>query len=493
MLSPFQRFAFNFKKFFKNLPRALGGFFKTIGLAIAHFFVGIGKGFKNYGTTFVKGDWATKLSYVIFGFGDIHKGKTYKGILYLLVEILYIIFMIVFGADKMYWLPSLGTQTAQVEVDEFGFEIPVSAGQRSMLILLYGTLTLVVTVVVFAIYISNIKDAYRHQLMRERGEKPTTFKEDMREFLDGKYHITLLSFPILMISVFNILPLIFMILIAFTNYNGGAHFVLFDWSGLENFGNLFNVVNSAAKARTFFGIAGWTLIWAIAATFSNYILGIIVALMINKKGIKLKSVFRTMFVITIAVPQFVSLLLMSQMLTQEGAFNILLGLFNGGVNPRFDFLGGSALSARLTVIIVNCWVGVPYTILSMSGILMNIPEDLYESARIDGASPFKTFTKITLPYMIFVTTPQLISQFVGNINNFNVIFLLTGGKPANPEYFGAGDTDILVTWLYNLSMGDKKDYGLASAIGILVFIICATLSLIIYNNSKSMKDEEAFS
>ena len=199
-----------------------------------------------------------------------------------------------------------------------------------------------------------------------------------------------------------------------------------------------------------------------------------------------------MFVITIAVPQFVSLLLMSQMLTQEGAFNIFLGLFTGQ-NPRIDFLGGSALTARITVIIVNCWVGIPYTILSMSGILMNIPEDLYESARIDGATPVKTFTAITLPYMIFVTTPQLITQFVGNINNFNVIFLLTGGKPANVEYFGAGDTDILVTWLYNLSMGDKKDYGLASAIGILVFIICATLSLIIYNNSKSMKDEEAFS
>ena len=218
----------------------------------------------------------------------------------------------------------------------------------------------------------------------------------------------------------------------------------------------------------------------------------IVALMINKKGIKLKSVFRTMFVITIAVPQFVSLLLMSQMLTQEGAFNIFLGLFTGG-NPKIDFLGASAWGARATVIIINCWVGIPYTILSMSGILMNIPEDLYESARIDGASPFKTFTKITLPYMIFVTTPQLITQFVGNINNFNVIFLLTGGKPNNIDLYGAGDTDILVTWLYQLSMGEKKDYGLASAIGILVFIICATLSLIIYNNSKSMKDEEAFS
>ena len=491
-LSPWQKFTYNFTKTIKALPGGLAKFFKGIGMAIVNFFVGIGKGFKFYGTTFVKGDWATKLSYVIFGFGSFHKGKYYKGILYFLVECLYVLFLIFFGAEQLYWLPTLGIIEQHTEIID-GFPVVVQ-GQSSMQILLYATLTLVVTLVVFVIYISNIKDAYYHQQLKERGEKPTSLKTDAKEFLDGKYHITLLSFPILMICIFNILPLIFMILIAFTNYNGTDHINLFDWVGFQNFGNLLNVVDSAKKAQTFFGIAGWTLIWAVAATFSNYILGMIVALMINKKGIKLKSVFRTMFVITIAVPQFVSLLLMSQLLAEDGAFNMLLAYFNGGVNPHINFLGGSALTARLTVIIVNCWVGIPYTILSMSGILMNIPEDLYESARIDGASPFKTFTKITLPYMIFVTTPQLITAFVGNINNFNVIFLLTGGNPSNPDYFNAGHTDILVTWLYNLSMGSGvQDYGLASAIGILVFIICATLSLIIYNNSKSMKDEEAFS
>ena len=490
-LNPFQRFAYNFKKFFKNLPRAVGRFFKAIGLAIVHFFVGIGKGFKNYGVTFVKGDWATKLSYVIFGFGDLHKGKYYKGILYFLVECLYVLFLVFFGAEQLYWLPTLGT-IKQHRVIVNGMYKTVQ-GQQSMQILLYATLTIVVTIVVFAIYISNIKDAYRHQVMRANGEKPTGLKQDAREFLDGKYHITLLSFPILMIGIFNILPLIFMILIAFTNYNGTTNLVLFDWVGMSNFGNLLNLVDGARKASTFFGIAGWTLIWAIAATFSNYILGMIVALMINKKGIKLKSVFRTMFVITIAVPQFVSLLLMNQILSEQGAFNILLSYITGA-EQHIKFLGSDPWLARITVIIVNCWVGIPYTILSMSGILMNIPEDLYESARIDGASPFKTFTKITLPYMIFVTTPQLITQFVGNINNFNVIFLLSNGGPTNPDYFNAGYTDILVTWLYNLSMGSGvQDYGLASAIGILVFIICATLSLIVYNNSKSMKDEEAFS
>ena len=179
------------------------------------------------------------------------------------------------------------------------------------------------------------------------------------------------------------------------------------------------------------------------------------------------------------------------MLQVNGAINILLSNITGQ-EVAIQFLNSTPLMARVTVIIINCWVGIPYTILSASGILMNIPADLYESARIDGAGPVKQFTKITLPYMIFVTAPSLITQFVGNINNFNVIYLLTGGGPSTSDFYQAGYTDILVTWLFKLSMS-QQDYALAAAIGILVFIVCASLSLIVFNMSKSMKDEEAFS
>lgn len=492
-LNPFQRFAHNFKKFILNIPHALAKFFKAIGHAIVGFFTGIGKGFKNYGVTFVKGDWATKLSYLIFGFGDIHKGKYYKGILFFLTEVLYALYMIFFGWTYLQKFNTLGTVATTQDYNELGMPVTVY-GDNSMLILLYSVLSIVITILVFAVYIANIKDAYHHQVMRAEGEKPTSLKHDVKEFLDGKYHITLLSFPTLMIGIFNIMPMIFMILIAFTNYDQ-QHLppgTLFTWVGFDNFSSLFNFVDSATKATTFIELTKWTLVWAVVATFTNYILGMVVALMINKKGIKFKALWRTLFVIAIAVPQFVSLLLMNQMLQTNGAINIVLSYFNGGVNPEIQFLNSTTLMARMTVIIVNLWVGIPYTILSMSGILMNIPEDLYESARIDGAGPVKTFTKITLPYMIFVTTPQLITQFVGNINNFNVIYLLTGGGPSTEQFYQAGRTDILVTWLFNLTMG-SQDYGLAAAIGILVFIVCATLSLLIYNNSKSMKDEEAFS
>ena len=123
---------------------------------------------------------------------------------------------------------------------------------------------------------------------------------------------------------------------------------------------------------------------------------------------------------------------------------------------------------------------------------MNSPAELYESAHIDGAGPVKTFLHITFPYMIFVTTPYLITQLIGNFNNFGVIYFLTEGQPNTLEYYkGAGRTDLLVTWLYKLTK-DSKDYNLAATIGIVSFIISATFSLISYTRSNAVKNEEGF-
>ena len=172
-LNPFQRFAYNTKKFFCNIPHAVAHFFTALGKAIVKFFVGIGKGFANYGKTFVKGDWATKLSYLIFGVGDLSKGKYYKGILFFAVEVLYILYMAFFGWGYLKMFPTLGIQAQRTEYIN-GIIPKQVPGDNSMLILLYSVLTLVITVVVFAIYIVNIKDAYRHQIMKANGQKPTS-------------------------------------------------------------------------------------------------------------------------------------------------------------------------------------------------------------------------------------------------------------------------------------------------------------------------------
>lgn len=147
--------------------------------------------------------------------------------------------------------------------------------------------------------------------------------------------------------------------------------------------------------------------------------------------------------------------------------------------------------ARALVILLNCWIGIPYTMLITTGILMNIPQELYESAKVDGASPVKQYIKITLPYVLFVTAPYLITQFIGNFNNFNVIFLLTGGGPNTMDYFNAGKTDLLVTWLYKLT-NDKNMYNMASALGIIIFILSATISLVAYSQSSAVKKDGDF-
>ena len=178
---------------------------------------------------------------------------------------------------------------------------------------------------------------------------------------------------------------------------------------------------------------------------------------------------------------------MSRLFGDSGPVNIILQ--NLGFNTVPFLTDGK--TARVMVILINLWVGIPYTMLITSGILMNIPAELYESAKIDGAGVVKTFMKITLPYVLFVTTPYLITQFVGNFNNFNVIYLLTQGDPKSVWLYQAGETDLLVTWLYKLTV-QYQDYNLASVIGILVFLVSAAMSLIVYNYSAAAKREEEF-
>jgi arabinogalactan oligomer/maltooligosaccharide transport system permease protein len=227
-----------------------------------------------------------------------------------------------------------------------------------------------------------------------------------------------------------------------------------------------------------------------------------VAIMINKKGIRFKKFWRTALVMTIAIPQFVSLLYVSKLFDSSGIIGELLleldMIPQAMIEANQRSLWDNATSARILLIVINIWVGIPYIMLMATGILMNIPKDLYESSKIDGASPWQQYTKITLPYMLFVTGPYLLTSFVGNLNNFNVIYLLTGGNPLNTEIGTAGgvsvgSTDLLITWLYKMTLNSAETkYYMASIIGILVFVVVACLSLIVYNIIPSTKNEEDF-
>ncbi len=493
-MSPPEKFWFNFKAFFRRLPSAFAAFFKAIPkklykiwLAFAGIFINVGKAAKN-------GDWKTRTSFGIMGFGLICRKQYLRGILYLFFEVLFILYLVFFGWKYLAKMGSLG-EVARVEGrDPLTGIVTYTYYDNSLLILLYSLLTIFIIVAFVYMWYQNVKGNLLSQEFEEARINLPTAKDDVRSYANENYHKSLLAIPVLGLVVFTILPIFFMIFIAFTNYDK-AHMPpaqLFQWTGIDNFVTVLGggiSANSKVFAFTFREVLLWTVIWAFFATFTNYILGMIVAILINKKGIKFKKLWRTILVITIAVPQFVSLMFMSQLLSDQGLINKLFEKW-GLIDQAIPFLTDGTL-AKITVIVVNIWIGIPYSMLICTGILMNIPADLYESARMDGASPFKAYMKITLPYMLHVTTPYLITQFIGNLNNFNVIFLLTGGEPSTLEMQFAGKTDLLITWLYKLTVSESQ-YGIASVIGLFTFVIVAVLSLILYNRSKSVKNEEEF-
>ena len=489
-----EKFVLKFTQFFVKIPGflkkvifAIGRFFKKAGLGIAHFFVNIGK-------MFAKGTWKTKVSYLVMGFNNFAHKQILRGLLFFLFEAIFVVFMIFVGARYLSHLHNLG-DVAYVEVTTiiYGEEIITREYvDNSFKILLYGVITILMIIAFIVTWYMNIKQAYNIDQLEKVQEKLKTDKDDLHALVDQDFYKTLLSLPLVGILIFTIMPIFFMVLVAFTNFDQTHQppDKLFTWVGFNNFSQIFTWGNSggASFSATFGQILVWTLIWAFFATFTNYFLGMMVAMLINKKGIKLKKLWRTVLVFSIAIPQFISLLYVSKLFAADG-------LVNQALFSAFKFrlpFWTDEVWARVSVIVINIWIGIPYLMLITTGILMNIPADLYESSKIDGASPFQQYMKITLPYMLFVTGPYLLTSFTGNMNNFNVIFLLTGGAPKTNAYYGsAGKTDLLITWLYSLTV-EKTNYKLAAVIGIMIFIVVSVLSLVVYNIIPSTKNEEDF-
>ena len=510
-LNKFQAFLYNLKLFFCAIP----GWLKKLGLSILNFFkncgIGIRDEFLDIGRTFSKGNWAVKLSFFIFGFGNLYYGQILRGILFLLFELIFIGYMLV-PSGGIYWLSkgnwfkmgaTIGTQQGHFEYDPIYDTDKWVAGDDSVKVLLYGLLTIIFIVAFIYTWRLQVKQCRICMDITAKGKKVKSGKDDLKSLLDDQFHKTMLALPLGGIMIFTVLPIIYMVLIAFTSYDAAhdGYSNLFSWVGLEHFNELFNF-GKGGLGLAFGEILSWTLMWAFFATFTNYFLGMFVAIMINKKGIHLKKFWRTVLVMTIAIPQFVSLLYVSKLFDSAGIIGKALGqipaIAQYLTSNSFISLWDSPVVAKVLVIVINIWVGIPYIMLMATGILMNIPQDLYESSRIDGAKPWQQYTRITLPYMMFVMGPYLLPSFVDHLNNFNVIYLLTNGNPLNTQIGTAGGvsvghTDLLITWLYKMTLNSAETkYYMASIIGILVFIVVAALSLIVYNVIPSTKNEEDY-
>lgn len=296
---------------------------------------------------------------------------------------------------------------------------------------------------------------------------------------------------VFLIMFFVVVPLVFSACVAFTNYSAPQHIPpnnTVDWVGLDNFVTMFG--GKATWTSAFTRVAVWTLIWGVLATATCYIGGLIMAVILNESKIRFKGVFRSIFILPYAVPAVLSMLVWKNLL--NGSFGIvnrtLMAI--GIISQPVPWLSDVWL-CRLVCVLVNLWAGFSYFMLLIMGNMTAISQDIYEAAKIDGATPFYTFRKITLPLVLFQTAPLIIMSFTHNINNFGAIFFLTGGLPkvADSTLTSAGGTDILVTWIYNLTVTLMK-YNYASVLAVIIFLVMAPFAIISFRNTKSFKEGE---
>lgn len=446
-------------------------------------FFSIGKWFKEFGIQFKVGDAKGRacliLSFFTFGIPLIVMGEIVKGVAFFIIHALGIFYLIARGVADM----------------QNFFVLNATSKYNSILV--YGVIAFVVVAILIFMYFVSINQTLKAVSNYNQKRLGSNFKKQLYELINNNFYISSLIVPILGALVFTVIPLIFMIFIAFTNYsnvtaagyNTSKEAGFLDWVGMETFKRLFS---NTANLQDLLSVFAWTMIWALLATFTCYFGGLLLALLVNKRSIKIKPFWRSIFVISMAMPQFVSLLVMRTFFDNYGPLQTLLENLHIISEGTVLNLWKQEFTARALIIFINMWVGIPYYMLLMSGLLINIPKDYYEAAKIAGASRWQQFQRITFPNILFMTTPTLITSFVNNINNFNVIWFLTQGGPANNEVSGtAGKTDILITWLYQLTQ-KTQDYNFGAAIGIIMFIISATLSLVIFRRSSSYKNEEAY-
>lgn len=465
-----------------------------IGSAISGFFAVIARFFSEFGTAMAKGDVFVKLSLLWWGAGYFRRKQYVKAILMTLLEIAVIVFTLNFAMAYVPKFGTLGTIQAEQVFNMQTMQTEWNDYDNSFMILLFSLFSFVIWFAAAVVCMRNVVNVYELQKQAQRGKHVNTFVEDLREYLDKKFHITLLSLPVLGIVVFTLIPMLLLILVAFTNYDQ-QHMPptnLFTWVGFSNFVTLFGGGITTTFGYAFIRILGWTIVWSFFATLTTYLGGILMSLLLNSKLTRGTKIWRTMLVVTIAVPQFVSLLLMRNFFANSGIVNTIcanigltgflrdIGLISTSYIPFMTAPGW----VHVMIILINIWIGIPYQMLIATGVLMNLPTDQIESAKIDGANPFQVFKSITMPYMLQVTGPALITDFVKNFNNFNVIYLLTQNVFVTTNQFMANsqakETDLLVTWLFTLTQ-DYYNYKMASVIGIMVFIVCAVFTLVGFN------------
>lgn len=438
---------------------------------------------------------AVFLSIFFWGSGQFFIGKQrVKGLLLFAAQVLMLGIELITG----YWFNFFAGQIKNFELRLYGGFFTKGIwglitmgskegirGDHSTILLINGIIAFMALLVYVVIYLFNIYDAINFVKSEKLLWEGRILRKPKSATKRKVFPYLVLTPSVIIIALIVLMPIIFSVLTAFTNYDTNhlppAHLV--DWIGLDNFVKLISV---PIWTKTFVTVLIWTILWAVLATFSTYFMGLLQALMLNSKYVKHKAFFRTIYILPWAIPGMISLLVFKNLLNgQFGPINQLL-MDLGVISERIPFLTHPII-AKITIICVNLWLGFPTFMVMLLGVLSNQDESLYEAAAIDGASKYQVFAHVKLPLLMRATAPLLVMNLASNFNNFGAIYFLTSGGPSNPKLQFAGDTDILISWIYKLTL-DQRLYSMAAVMNILIFMFIAAVSIWNFRRTNAFKE-----
>ena len=405
------------------------------------------------------------------GTGLLLQKRFIMGTVYALVEVAAILLFLFWGKDAIAGLISLGNTPMR---------------DHSLVLMVYGILAVIIFAVFLVFWLTNIRTTYHHGIkMRSPHYEYQTLADSVRSWSHEHVHILFLTPGIIAIAAVILLPLVFSICLAFTDYDANhqppAH--ILNWVGLKNYKDLLVL---GQYAQTMFGILGWTVVWSICSSVIPYFLGIVIAVLLSNPRLRGRKFFKFIYVLPWAIPGYITLLVLQSMFdTGYGFINQILGLF--GVDNILWLT--SVGPARCALLLVSVWTGFSYPMMLSENIIKNIPRDVYEAATLDGATGYRTFWHITFPLLMNSISPIFIMTVAGAFNNFNTIYLITGGGPLNLDYQSAGSTDILITWLFKLTINNNK-YNYGAAISTILFLMIAAFSIFTLRKTRAFSEED---
>ena len=375
------------------------------------------------------------------------------------------------------------------------------------------------------IFIWNIRDAYKtSKTIKETGVVPGE-KKYFAELYENFFEYIILTPAMVLVSYVTVLPILFGLAVAFTNYNL-SHLPpgqLIEWVGFRNFLNVFSLTDGTSGidfGGQFWKVFSWTVIWAFSATFTCFFGGFVQAVILNNKRVGFRKVWRSFLILPWAMPALISQMIfrvmfndigyVNQTLERVGVNEVLrnLGMLGRSFSEagtglqRFFYLGENSIQwltneanpafVKIFLIVINVWLGFPFFMALMSGVMTSIDKSLYEAASIDGATGFQQFRFITMPLVLLATSPLLVMSFSSNFNNFGVIYFITGGGPGAKTFDNAyaGQTDILISWIYSLTTDvNVKMYNFASVFSILIFLIIGSVSVWNFSRTRAFKED----